>query len=190
MLSPLPSAPVSAPESAPSLASAHPASFDVCDALLIEQRLYALAAEPLAVYFELTETSAPFAGTTSGQGRGYQATWEIRDGRLYLVALQGTLAGGRAGSLGDVFPAFQKRVFAHWFSGALHARSPRTAIGRVVLDGLDARLSDEALRFEIESGVVLPALPWAASLPTPVRPASVSPSAPVAAAMPTREVAA
>ena len=103
------------------------ARIEIRDALLIDQRLYALAAEPLAVYFALTGTTSPFAGTPSGDGRGYQATWEIRDGRLYLVGIQGTLAGGRAGSLADLFPEFRKRVFAHWFSGHLEAVSPRMA---------------------------------------------------------------
>ncbi len=132
---------------------------EVCDVLLIDQRLYALSAEPLAVYFALTERTAPFAGSTSGSGRGYQATWEIRDGRLYLIAVSGTLAGGRAGSLADLFPAFEKRVFAHWYSGSLAARSPRTAIGRVVLDGIESKLPDDPLYLDIEAGIVLPGRP-------------------------------
>lgn len=125
------------------------------DALLIDQRIHALAAEPLAIYFALTETASPFAGTASGDGRGYQATWEIRDGRLYLIGIQGTLAGGRPGSLADVFPDFQKRVFAHWFSGHLEAVSPRRAIGSVVLEGIDVPGPTGPLSFDVERGILL-----------------------------------
>ena len=38
-------------------------AFEICDALRIDQRVYALAAEPLAIYFALTDASSPFAGT-------------------------------------------------------------------------------------------------------------------------------
>ena len=155
------------------------ASFDVRDALLIDQQLYALAAEPLAMYFALADRCPPFAGTTSGSGRGYQATWELRDGRLYLVGLRGTLAGGLAGSLADVFPDFHKRVFAHWYSGTLHAHSPRMAIGAVVLDGIEIPGCAGSLHIEIERGILLSAVQQAGTAapararvdapPTPLR---------------------
>ena len=128
---------------------------EIRDALLIDQRLYALAAEPLAIYFALTDTTSPFAGTVSGDGRGYQASWEIRDGRLYLIGIQGTLAGGRAGSLADLFPEFRERVFAHWFSGRLEAVSPRRAIGSVVLEGIELPAPAGPLAFDVEGGILL-----------------------------------
>lgn len=131
--------------------------FEICDALLIDQRIYALAAEPLAIYFALTDTASPFAGTLGGKGRGYQATWEIRDGRLYLIGIEGTLAGGRAGSLGDLFPDFRRRVFAHWFSGRILAVSPRKAVGTVVLEGIELPAPTGPLGFDIEGGIVLAA---------------------------------
>lgn len=140
--------------------------FDTCDALLIDQRLFALATEPLANYFALAESTSPFAGSATGRSRGYQATWEIRDGRLYLTAIQGTLAGGRAGSLGDLFPDFGRRVFAHWFSGRLEASCPRPAIGKIVLTGIIANQADIGLVLDIEQGIVLqPAAAVAAALP-------------------------
>lgn len=147
------------PPPANPLSSPHPASFAVSDALLIAPCLYALATEPLATWFALTETASPFAGATSGPGRGYQATWEIRDGRLYLIAIDGTLAGGRAGSLGDLFPEFRQRVFAHWFSGQLRAVSPRRAVGSVVLEGIEIPVPPGPLSIDVEAGVVLAPAP-------------------------------
>ena len=162
---------------------------EICDALLIGQQIYILAAEPLAAYFALAETISPFAGATSGSGRGYQATWEIRDGRLYLIGLQGTLAGGRAGSLADLFPDFGRRVFAHWFSGTLHARSPRTAVGTIVLEGIAPARPGGPLRFEIERGIALPAaVPLAAAAATAQ--AAAADAAPSATVVPIRGIAA
>lgn len=146
-------------------------AFEICDALRIDQRVYALAAEPLATYFALTDASSPFAGTLAGKGRGYQATWEIRDGRLYLIAIEGTLAGGRAGSLGDLFPDFRQRVFAHWFSGRLQAVSPRKAVGTVVLEGIDPSTPTGPLAVDVESGIVLASVAAAESPRAALQPA-------------------
>lgn len=51
--------------------------------------------------------------------RGYVGTWEIVDGRLYLVGISGDLEDGSPGCLATVFPDYPERVFAHWYSGEI-----------------------------------------------------------------------
>lgn len=51
--------------------------------------------------------------------RGYVGTWEVADGRLYLVGLSGDFEDGTPVSLGAVFPGYPERVFAHWYSGTV-----------------------------------------------------------------------
>lgn len=128
---------------------------DARDSLVIERQRFVVDAEPLAPYFAMTGAASPFAGSSFGTGRGYTATWELRDGRLYLVAIDGTRSGGGAGSLSDLFPDFGKRVFAHWFSGTIGASQPRPTIGTVVLEGIDASGVPPSFDVEIERGIVL-----------------------------------
>lgn len=132
------------------------AALDARDALVVDRWRYTLAAEPLAAYFALTGASSPFAGTATGNGRGYSATWELLAGRLYLIGITGTRAGGGVGTLADLFPEFDKRVFAHWYSGTLVATRPRPAIGAVVLDGIDVGAA-ATFSVEIERGILLAA---------------------------------
>lgn len=74
---------------------------------------------PLDAYFEQTGIDPRFQSPHTGLWRGYIATWEIHDDRLYLIALKSQLPDGRNGKLRDLFPAFPKRVFAHWYHGEL-----------------------------------------------------------------------
>ena len=53
--------------------------------------------------------------------RGYVASWEYVDKRLYLVGLRGWIEGYRQVSQDYLFPDFPNRVFAHWVNGQLRA---------------------------------------------------------------------
>lgn len=81
-----------------------------------EQRLYST---PLDQYFELAGIEPDFESPSTALWRGYVATWEIVDDRLYLVELESNLPDERTGNLGDLFPGFPERVFAHWYHGEL-----------------------------------------------------------------------
>ena len=78
-----------------------------------------LYSEPLEQFFELTGTKFGFVAPSTALWRGYIATWEIVDNRLYLVKLESHLPDDQTGSLGDLFPGFPNRVFAHWYHGDL-----------------------------------------------------------------------
>lgn len=73
----------------------------------------AMCAEPLGAQF--AQASQPDRGCS----RGYQAEWELQDGRLYLIKLAGTLQNGRQASVATFFPDSPDRVFANWYSGPL-----------------------------------------------------------------------
>lgn len=69
--------------------------------------------------------------------RGYVGTWEIVDGRLYLVDLAGEFEDGSPVSLGAVFPDFPDRVFAHWYSDTI--RIPEGKLLKYVHMGFSSR---------------------------------------------------
>jgi heme-binding protein len=73
--------------------------------------------------------------------RGYQGTWEISDGRLYLVALRGRLQlrGGEP-------------LLADWFSGIL--RVPRGEIIEYVHMGFGS-VHEQEVHIKIENGMVV-----------------------------------
>lgn len=56
---------------------------------------------------------------TSAHRRGYVGTWQIIDERLYLIKIRASLKNGEFGNLGDLFPGYPDRVFAHWYCGTL-----------------------------------------------------------------------
>lgn len=72
--------------------------------------------------------------------RGYQGTWEIRDGRFFLKALRGRF---RLHS--------QEPILAHWFSGVL--RIPQGEVLQYVHMGFGS-VHEQELHVKIEQGVV------------------------------------
>ena len=73
----------------------------------------AMCCEPLGAQF-----AQAFQGRRACD-RGYEGTWEIQDGRLYLVKLVGTLRNGQNASVATFFPNSPDRVLANWYSGPL-----------------------------------------------------------------------
>ena len=87
--------------------------------LYYEDREHRMCSEPLGDYFAFGGESPAFESNCTALWRGYVGTWEILDGRLYLVGLSGTLKDGTEATLASLFPSFPDRVFAHWFSDTL-----------------------------------------------------------------------
>lgn len=117
-----------------------------------EGQVLAMCGEPLADYFALAGTSPGFLVTCTALWRGYVGTWEIVDGRLYLIGLEAILGDGGKASLATLFPAFPDRVFAHWFSGRI--RVPQGKLLKYVHGGYGSTYERE-LFFDIERGVVV-----------------------------------
>lgn len=78
---------------------------------------------------------------TTACWRGYQGTWEIKDGRLYLVALRGRL---------QLRPG--ETVLANWFSGVL--RVPKGEMLQYVHMGFGSVFEQE-VHIKVENGVVV-----------------------------------
>ena len=85
-------------------------------------------------------------GTVRLGTRGYTATWEIKNGRLYLIELS------------DRFRLGGGELFADWFSGSLVfpicgvVGEPATFGG--LIDGFDMRFQKEA-EATVENGMVI-----------------------------------
>jgi len=110
-----------------------------------------MCTNPLSDYFSMTETFPDFVWTSTALARGYVGTWEITDGRLYLIALQGELQDGSTASLATLFPDFPTRVFAHWYSGTI--RVPQGKMLKYIHQGY-ASIMERDLFLEIEKGIL------------------------------------
>lgn len=78
----------------------------------------AMCCEPLGEYLESAENIPRLQGWR-GCARGFQGTWELENGRLYLIKLVGTVKDGSDATLATLFPDSPERVFADWYSGPL-----------------------------------------------------------------------
>lgn len=107
------------------------------DSLFHDGQHFWLASEPLGGAWAHRGRDAPFfVPMNTACWRGYVARWAIRDGRLYLTGLEGTVAHsitdeelllGREGSEGPatletLFPGEPPPIPADWVTGTLHAR--------------------------------------------------------------------
>ena len=123
--------------------------------LLLRGEKLSLCTEPLAPYLESGANQITFDAETSACWRGYQGTWAIERGRLYLVKLQGgsqTNEGWVERSLADLFPQYPDGVFAHWYTGEL-----RCSKGQLLnyVHGGYASQYEQDLFIEVVRGVVV-----------------------------------
>ena len=116
-----------------------------------EGRVVTMCTEPLGDYFVFGGARPEFDFNCTALWRGYVGTWEIREGRLYLVRLSGTLKDGGHANLATIFPGFPERVFAHWYTGAL--RIPEGKMIEYIHMGY-ASTYERDLMIQIEKGVV------------------------------------
>ena len=89
------------------------------ETLYYDGRERTMCSEPLGGYFALGGERPPFACNCTALWRGYVGTWDICDGRLYLIGLSGILKDGEEVTLATLFPGYPERVFAHWYTGTL-----------------------------------------------------------------------
>lgn len=123
----------------------------IAEKLHYEGEAHAMCDEPLWEYFRLAGIEPNFESMSTALWRGYVGTWEILDGRLYLVGLNGTLKNGSAATVVTFFPNNPDRVFAHWYSDRL--RLPRGKLLKTVRAGFASVYEEDVLLF-IDKGVV------------------------------------
>lgn len=111
----------------------------------------AMHTTPLCDYFAMSGFVPRFQMSHTALWRCYVGRWEITDGRLYLVELQGTLEDGTEASVASIFPDFPDRVFAHWYSGTI--RIPQGQMLRYVHMGFGSTYELD-LFLDLERGVI------------------------------------
>jgi len=121
------------------------------ETLHYDGREHTMCSEPLGDYFALGGEKPAFLENCTALWRGYIGTWEIRDGRLYLVNIDARLQDGTKVTLADLFPGFPERVFAHWYSGTLRLPDGKQLL--YVHMGYSSKYERDIL-VRIEKGVV------------------------------------
>jgi hypothetical protein len=125
------------------------------DSILINGELHLLETLPLETYVDLGGRLPKFDYMNSACWRGYLGTWEIHEDRLYLVKIEAPVVfdeGDQYVTLGDLFPGFPERVFAHWYSGTLQI--PQGDQIESDHDNFES-VFERDLLIEIQNGVVM-----------------------------------
>jgi len=92
------------------------------DILIYEGERFALFSNPLESYYNEDNPRPSFNSHSTGNWRGYVATWKIDGDTLYLRDIKAWLNGTEVG-LDTLFPEHQGKIEASWFTGKL--RVPR-----------------------------------------------------------------
>lgn len=108
------------------IAPAVKATAQVSDLLIVEGKEFALNTNPLQAELQKKQWTPPAnAMISSANWRGYLATWEIKDGKLFLKDVTIAISdpkdehGAISKSItGDLYPGATE-VFADWYTGAL-----------------------------------------------------------------------
>lgn len=108
------------------LAPAVKATAQLSDLLIVKGKEFALNTNPLEAELQKKQWTPPAnAVITSANWRGYLATWEIRDDKLFLKDVTITVSDPkeergitRKRITGDLYPGAAE-VFADWYTGAL-----------------------------------------------------------------------
>lgn len=123
----------------------------LAEILHYEGKEHAMCDNPLHLYFRLAGIENNFESPSSALWRGYVGIWEILDGRLYLIGLDGRLKNGMAANVATFFPNYPDRVFAHWYSGEL--RLPHGKMLKYVHGGYLSVYEEDVL-LTLDKGVV------------------------------------
>jgi len=121
------------------------------ETLILEGQSHELCTEPLEMYLDSMGVRLDLLVHNTACWRGYCGTWEIQDGRLYLVQFEGDLCPDSYAGLGVILPGFPECVFAHWYTGTL--RVPQGKLLEYFHGGYGSEYERDLL-IEVESGVV------------------------------------
>ncbi len=83
----------------------------ISERLRYEGQELSMCTNPLDDYFAMGGKNSGFQFNCTALWRGYVGSWEIDDGRLYLIGVSGTLENGAEASLASIFPEFPSRVY-------------------------------------------------------------------------------
>jgi hypothetical protein len=77
-----------------------------------------MATEPLEQYLCRLENRPVFRVFSTACWRGYQASWTVREGKLWLTGLTGYIKDYEMVGMDFLFPD-RSEVFAEWFTGTI-----------------------------------------------------------------------
>lgn len=124
----------------------------VTEILHYQGKSLSLMTNPLTDYFIQADIHADFQGQSTACWRGYVGTWKILSDRLYLTKIKAIYKDGTDAKLEDFFPGFDKKVFAHWYTGVL--RVPQGKLKSYVHMGYGSQYESD-LFITVENGVVI-----------------------------------
>ncbi len=111
-----------------------------------------MRATPLSDYFVLRGMRPDFQDISTACWRCYVGEWEITLNRLYLIGISADYKDGTEVTLGSLFPGYDSRVFAHWYSGVLSI--PQGDLVEYVHMGY-ASVYERDLLLSVEQGVIV-----------------------------------
>jgi hypothetical protein len=107
---------------------------------------------PLSDYFVLMGLKPDFRICSTACWRCYVGEWDITLDRLYLIGISAHYEDGTEVTLGSLFPGYDSRVFAHWYSGVLSI--PQGDLVEYVHMGF-ASVYERDLLISVEQGVIV-----------------------------------
>ncbi len=111
-----------------------------------------MRATPLSDYFVLRGMRPDFQDISTACWRCYVGEWDITLDRLYLIGIRADYKDGTEVTLGSLFPGYDSRVFAHWYSGVLSI--PQGDLVEYVHMGY-ASVYERDLLLSVEQGVIV-----------------------------------
>jgi hypothetical protein len=112
--------------------------------------------DPLEEYLKTAIIPFRFYSDCSACWRGYVGTWTIKQDRLYIISLEGTIetaSGIETVDLKALFPECQDSVFADGFSGELYSPTGDHWGHMVGLEKLNG--TEQDLVIEVQQGIIM-----------------------------------
>jgi hypothetical protein len=126
-------------------------TFQDPDFIFYQNKKCELEGYPLITYFELHPPMPKFQMRRTSNHRGYVATWEIADNRVYLVQIEGNLEGNIPYNLQNLFPKATEHVFADWISHSLFIRQGKMLGVKAAFN----EVFEESLILSVQKGVIV-----------------------------------
>ncbi|TIC80312.1 hypothetical protein [Crenobacter intestini] len=121
-----------------------------CELLLYRGSKARMQELPLEMYFSLNGARPDFYISRTSLRRGYCGSWEIHDGKLYLIGFDAVLKDGASFAMENLFHGCSERVFAEWFTGVLHVSQ-----GARVGGDRYKPIFESSFELNLESGIVV-----------------------------------
>lgn len=121
------------------------------DYIIIDGEKKMLFTNPLDDFWNSANPKPRLTVPSTGELRGYIATWEILSGSLYLIDIKYTASDGRIGLRG-IFPDADDKVKAIWYTGKL--RIPQGKLLKRIRFGYSSIYESDII-LEVQAGKIM-----------------------------------